>query len=275
MDLKKEIRNIEILEGDLQDKLKALNTQKMLLQKTLKDEEIIQRRFSGAKNLLNRFYVTDILVGLKNIPTESIDIIVTSPPYNNETAYAGHNDFMAIEKYVDWQKECISEMMRVLHPNGAIFYNFKQRIRQGKLSFMFYEIIKRFPVRQLITWKRPSGLNHQRRFFCPLSEQIAVIAKPDFAILQDATKMGDVWEFPFETNTKNNNQHPTPFPLELPRRCIAATGARIVLDPFMGSGTTAIAAKEAGAHWIGFDNSAFYVEMSRKRYAEYISQISE
>ena len=72
----------------------------------------------------------------------------------------------------------------------------------------------------------------------------------------------------WKINQSFNNEHPAPFPVELPKRCIEATNARIVLDPFMGSGTTAVAAKMLGVKWIGIEISKKYCDMANKRLAE-------
>ena len=66
---------------------------------------------------------------------------------------------------------------------------------------------------------------------------------------------------------EQGNPHPAPFPLELARRCIASTEAQTVLDPFMGSGTTAVAAQIEGRDWIGIELSEQYADMARERVA--------
>ena len=63
------------------------------------------------------------------------------------------------------------------------------------------------------------------------------------------------------------SDHPAPFPVALPQRCIDSTDAKVILDPFMGSGTTAIAAIRAGREWIGIEQSAKYVAMAEERIA--------
>ena len=73
--------------------------------------------------------------------------------------------------------------------------------------------------------------------------------------------MGCVWRI----NQESNNAHPAPFPLELAQRCIQAVGEGPILDPFMGSGTTALAAESLGVEWIGIDQSPEYIEMAKER----------
>lgn len=90
---------------------------------------------------------------------------------------------------------------------------------------------------------------------------IYLIAKPKFYLKQEATAYGDVWNI----NPDSGNSHPAPFPVALAERCISATDAQIICDPFMGSGTTAVAAKKLGRHFIGCDLSADYVASATKR----------
>jgi len=77
-----------------------------------------------------------------------------------------------------------------------------------------------------------------------------------------------VWEIPQESN----NPHPAPFPTELAQRCIGSTTGRTILDPFMGSGTTAIAAEAEGRDWIGIEKSKDYCRLAKERLAVYRRQ---
>ncbi|MDO4988161.1 MAG: site-specific DNA-methyltransferase [Synergistes sp.] len=218
---------------------------------------------------------------MKQLPSESVDLVVTSPPYNlkNSTGngmkdgrggkwsnaalingYANYDDNMPYEEYIKWQRECLSQMMRVIKGNGAIFYNHKWRV-QGGLIQDRREIVNDFPVRQIIIWKRKGGINFNAGYFLPTYEVIYVICKPDFKLAKGANSYGDVWEFMQE----QKNGHPAPFPVELINRIISSTNAQIVLDPFMGSGTTALAAKQLGRHYIGVEIAREYCEMAEKR----------
>lgn len=97
-----------------------------------------------------------------------------------------------------------------------------------------------------------------------------MITGPDFKLAKGANKMTDIWEI----SQERNNEHPAPFPIELPYRCIAATNGGAVLDPFMGSGSTAIAAKELGRDWIGIDISEKYCEMGMERISNHGEQLN-
>jgi modification methylase len=230
---------------------------------------------------LNKVHCGDCVEMMGRLPAGSIDLIVTSPPYNlrNSTGngmkngsggkwpkaqlmkgYDSHHDAMPHEEYVAWQRDCLGAMMRVLREDGAIFYNHKWRVQGGLLQERS-EIVKDFPVRQIIIWKRNGGINFNEGYFLPTYEVLYLICKPDFRLAPKANAQGDVWQIPQE----DNNPHPAPFPVELVQRCIQATTAQIVLDPFMGSGTTAIASEVCQRQWIGFELSNDYCKMARER----------
>jgi len=124
------------------------------------------------------------------------------------------------------------------------------------------DIVSGFPVRQIIIWRRKGGINFNPGYFLPTYEVIYLIAKPKFKLAPKANSYGDIWEFCQEMN----NPHPAPFPVDLIERIISCTNAEIVLDPFMGSGTTAIAARNQNRDFIGIDISEKYCMMARKRH---------
>jgi modification methylase len=221
---------------------------------------------------------TDIM---KQIPNSSVDLVVTSPPYNlkNSTGngmkngkggkwsnaalingYSHYNDNMPHKEYVKWQRDCLAEMLRIIPENGAIFYNHKWRVQGGLLQDR-QDIVSGFPVRQIIIWKRKGGINFNLGYFLPTYEIIYLITKPKFKLAKKANAHGDVWEF----GQENKNKHPAPFPLELIERIISSTTAKTVLDPFMGSGTTALAAKNLDRNFIGIDISPEYCKMALNR----------
>ena len=215
------------------------------------------------------------------MPAESIRLVVTSPPYNikNSTGnglkngnggkwpkaalqngYQNHEDAMPHEEYVAWQRECLGGMMRLLRPDGAIFYNHKWRVQGGLLQDRS-DIVAGFPVRQIIIWERAGGINFNPGYFLPNYEVVYLITKPDFRLAPKANAMGCIWKIGQDLS----NPHPAPFPVELAERCIRSVGAGPVLDPFMGSGTTAIAAEACGVEWIGIEQAAGYVDMACER----------
>jgi modification methylase len=218
---------------------------------------------------------------MATIPDDSIGMVCTSPPYNlkNSTGngmkdgrgsrwsnasirdgYKGYEDNMPHDLYVEWQRKILAECMRVIEPTGAIFYNHKWRVQNGLLQDRA-DIVEGFPVRQIIIWRRAGGINFNEGYFLPTYEVIYLIAGPDFKLADKANLLTDVWDIPQE----RNNPHPAPMPLALAARIVQSTDAKVVLDPFSGSGTTALAAMRAGKDFIGIEQSPEYHEMSLKR----------
>ncbi|MYB41087.1 MAG: site-specific DNA-methyltransferase [Chloroflexi bacterium] len=231
---------------------------------------------------LGKVHTGDCLDLLPLLPQGSIDLIVTSPPYNlkNSTGnglkdgrggkwptagliegYDGHDDAMPNGEYIEWMRDVMHEMMRVLREDGALFFNHKWRVQGGELQRLADKITAGFPVRQIIIWRRSGGINFNPGYFVPTYEVIYLIAKPEFLLAPKANAHGDVWDIRQEMR----NPHPAPFPIELAQRCIESTNARIVLDPMIGSGSTAIAAEVAGRKWIGMEVSEQYTQVANER----------
>ena len=236
---------------------------------------------NSINDFVNKIICGDCIEVMQRIPEKSIALVVTSPPYNlkNSTGngmkdgrggkwanaalqngYSHHDDCMPHGKYVAWQQKCLDGMMRLLTDDGAIFYNHKWRVQDGLLQDR-QDIVSRFPVRQIIIWHRNGGINFNKGYFLPTYEVIYLIAKKKFKLASKANACGDVWEFGQELN----NPHPAPFPVDLIERIISSTTANIILDPFMGSGTTAVAAKKLGRQYIGIDSSPEYCQMAEDR----------
>ena len=176
--------------------------------------------------------------------------------------FDNHDDAMPHEEYVAWQRSCLSEIMRLLSPGGAIFYNHKWRVQGGLLQDR-HDILEGFPVRQIIIWQRSGGVNFNLGYFLPTYEVIYLIALPDFRLKIEAVRWGDVWKI----HQDEGNPHPAPFPVAVAQRCISATTAGVILDPFLGSGTTAVAAMRAGRDWVGIEQSERYVRQTHDRLA--------
>ena len=234
------------------------------------------------QDMIDNVVCGDCLTIMREMPDECVDLIITSPPYNllNSTGngmkpnrsfrwhnaalmngYDGHDDNMDYEEYIAWQKECLKEMFRLLKPTGAIFYNNKNRIQNGLLEDRSV-IVRDLPLRQVITWRRAGGINFNDSYFLPTTEQIYLIPKTKaFHLKPKFCGYGDVWDITQETN----NPHPAPFPKELTDRIIRSVDADLILDPFGGSGTTAVSAITYKRHYILIDKSPKYCEMAKKR----------
>ena len=232
----------------------------------------------------NTFICGDAVEEMRKFADGSFDLVVTSPPYNlkNSTGngmkdgrggkwknaalvngYATYSDAMPYEEYIAWQRTCLQEMLRLIPENGAIFYNHKWRV-QGGLIQDRREIVEGFPVRQIIIWKRKGGINFNAGYFLPTYEVIYLIAQSKFKLAPKANAFGDIWEFSQEMK----NCHPAPFPVALIERIVGSTNAKTVLDPFMGSGTTAIAASNLGRDFVGIEISEEYCRLAQRRLEE-------
>ena len=149
---------------------------------------------------LNKIICGDCLTVMKQMPDKSIDLVVTSPPYNLKNSsgngmkdgrggkwsnaalikgYATYDDNMPYDAYCQWQKACLSEMMRLLKDDGAIFYNHKWRVQNGLIQDR-REIVADFPVRQIIIWRRKGGINFNAGYFLPTYEVIYPYCKKRF-----------------------------------------------------------------------------------------------
>jgi site-specific DNA-methyltransferase (adenine-specific) len=240
--------------------------------------------------MLNQIIQGDCLEVMASMQAGSVDMVFTSPPYNLKNTsgggfnhptyfsknskwnnarlfdgYDGCDDNLPYEIYVEWQKKVLLECWRLLSPAGAIFYNHKPRVQDALLQTPL-DLNPGLPVRQIIIWKRAGGINFAPTHFVPTHEWIVIFAKPDFRLKNKSVSgYGDVWEIVQEDGKKNT--HPAPFPVALPQRAISATNAQVILDPFMGSGSTALACINTGRNYIGIEKSGQYIELANRRIA--------
>ena len=210
-------------------------------------------------------------------------LAVTSPPYNLmntvgafpkrggswktakiQHGYPGHSDNMPHAKYVEWQRACLTLMMESIADDGAIFYNHKWRVQEGLFQDRA-DIMSWFPVRQIIIWNRGGSINFSDSFFQVNYEVIYLIAKPKFKLAPKASHVGCVWDM----GSQKNSEHPAPFPVELPERCIKSVLPGSVYDPFVGSGTTIIAAEREHRRCYAMEIAPEYVDLAVKRWEDF------
>jgi site-specific DNA-methyltransferase (adenine-specific) len=211
------------------------------------------------------------------LPTLSgIDLVVTSPPYNKgkqsgayanmREGYEGYGDDLPDEAYVEWQRAVMSALWESLSDNGAIFYNHKQQVRDGVALLPTRLAPDHVLLRQIIIWNRKGGMNWSPTFFVPQHEWVLLYAKPAFKLKsRGASAPGDVWNLGIDST---DNDHPCAFPIGLPNIAIDATDAKVILDPFAGSGTTLRSAMDLGRKAIGIEKSERYCEVIAKRLAQ-------
>jgi len=221
------------------------------------------------------------------VPDSSIHLMVTSPPYNARKEY---DEDLTLEEYLTLLENVFRETYRVLVPGGRACVNIANLGRKpyiplnAFISLMMVEI--GYLMRGEIIWDKGSSVGSSTAWGSWLSasnptlrdvhEYILVFSKGRFkrekngrpsTIERDdfleLTK--SIWQFPTESASRVG--HPAPFPVELPRRLIElyTFEGDVILDPFIGSGTTAIAALETDRHYVGYELNPEYAELARQR----------
>lgn len=227
----------------------------------------------------------DCLELMKELPDNSIDLIVTSPPYNKgywssnrntnnysfyktksrKITYGEFDDNLSPEDYEKQQIELLKECIRVLKPEGSIFYNHIDILHKHQTIHPTW--VYKFPLKQIIIWNRKNTPKLDKSYFFPITEYIFWIQKDKNSRVKFDRKNTlynkNIWDI----NPEKNNDFPAPFPIDLVSNCILSTTNEndIVLDPFMGSGTTACACVQSGRHYIGFELCQEYVDMANDR----------
>ena len=243
----------------------------------------------------------DCLELLAHMPERSVDVIVTSPPYNLGVAYASYDDRRAEQDYLDWMVAVAGALGRVLRPDGSFFLNVAGSSTQPWLPF---ELVVRlrplFALQNHIAWVKSIAVgddavghfkpvpgerflhrNHEHVFHLSHAGQVRLdrlavgvpfkdksnIARRGHA--QDKRCRGDTWFIPYETvqSRAAKFSHPGTFPLDLPRWCIRLHGkpGAVVLDPFAGAGTTVLAAALEGCTGVGMELDPDYAATARAR----------
>lgn len=211
----------------------------------------------------------------KQLDDNSIDCIVTSPPYNKQKVGGGIFRKIEYEKFDDnlneeeYQKQQI-DLLNILYDKtkqgGSLFYNHKVRYSKGGAISPWEWLTKtKWNIREEIIWNRGSGPEISGYRFIQIDERVYWLCKGDKhpRLPRRSANFGSVWKF----GPDMKNAHPAPFPIFLPLRCIQAVmqESGVVLDPYSGSGTTGLAANLLGHNYIGFDLSDTYHDMARER----------
>lgn len=245
--------------------------------------------------VLDQVLVGDVLEHLSTFPDDCIDLTITSPPYNKNKKKGGHGwlvlnngyshyrDAMPEEEYQEWQVEVLNEIYRITKPGGSLFYNHKIRWEKGQMHHPFSWVARsQWVVRQEIVWDRIIAANLRGWRFWQVDERIYWLYKPigkhlvGEELQSRHAKMSSIWRI---QPAARRPEHPAPFPLALPTRIIYSlfdeeTG-KVILDPFCGLGTTLVAAKILGHHYIGIDISPEYATYCRRRLASCEEEVQE
>ncbi len=221
----------------------------------------------------NNIYNIDCLDGLKQLEDCSIDLIVTSPPYNlgkyHHTRGKNTNtyfDNMKEDEYQEWQIEVLNECYRVLKETGSIMYNHKNRIKDG-VQISPYEWIYKTPfiIKQELVWHNGSPNFDKIRFY-PQTERVYWLSKSKKTEFKNIISHHDVFTRQDWGAVGTKGKFKRAFPEELVRDLITCfPSSETILDPFSGSGTTAKVAKELNKKFIGFEKNIEFYELSLER----------
>jgi len=264
-------------------------------QTLLKQNHKIAHEFGRSESIV--VYSGDCLDLLKSIPDESLQLVVTSPPYNIGKEYEKR---LQLDLYLQQQAEVIAECVRALSPKGSICWQVGNYVDTGAiipLDTVLYPIFSNvgLRMRNRIIWHFEHGLHCSRRFSGRYETIMWFTKSDDYVFNLDPVRIpqkypgkkyfkgvktgqyscnplgknpGDLWVIPnVKSNHVEKTKHPCQFPVELIERLVLSltNESDWVLDPFLGTGTTIIAAIRHGRRGIGAETIPEYIELSRQR----------
>lgn len=228
----------------------------------------------------------DAIDEMKKLPDKSIRLIVTDPPYNLNKDYGNNQDKLEFDDYLEFSRQWLTEAKRVLTDDGTIYVFMGMRYISYVFSFLEQELNMSF--NSWITWFYTQGTG-KTKGFSPRHDDILMFTKSpkhfvfnldDIRVPQKfyrsvnnmrGSNPGNVWEFSHvHYCNKNRKKHPTQKPEALFERMILASSnpGDIVLDPFVGSGTTLRVCQQTNRSCIGIDLNPEYVKLTKERLEE-------
>ena len=239
---------------------------------------------------------------MSEVDTESVDLIVTSPPYNIDIKYGNktqkgkiieskgskYKDNLAEDEYRNLLKSVFDECKRVLKKDGSIWINIKNRYIDDQIitPFWIQEYFQDMYLKNVVIWNFDWGGSTNKRL-APRYEYVFWFtkSKKDYKFNLDDIKVpavnyrpdryktqlknpSDVWKIPMVSgNFLERTGHPAQYPEKLIERIVLVSTNKndVVLDPFMGSGTTAVVAERFDRQYIGYDIEQEYIEMAEQR----------
>ena len=241
-------------------------------------------------------YNADCLILLKEI--KNIDVIVTSPPYNIGVKYASYIDELPELDYLNWLKLIFAELKECLKIDGSFFLNIGSTLNNPWIAFDVANVVREtFHLQNHIVWAKSISIGEESHgHFKPINsdrflnhnfEHIFHFTKNNDVKLdklsigvpyadksnikrwnqkQDKRDKGNIWFVPYKTiknRDKDKSGHPAIYPVELVKNCIKLHGITenmVVLDPFVGQGTTLVACEQLGVDGIGIEIDENYYE---------------
>jgi len=255
----------------------------------VEQEKVFFKAKGGEITIINDDFLTT-----STIPPDSIDLIVTSPPYNVDIHYESFRDDIPYERYLEFTKKWLRKALRLVKPDGRMCLNIPLDKSKGRREEGFQSVYADIlTIAKEVGWKYFSTIiwnesNISRRtawgswrsasapYVIAPVEVIVVLyrnrwKKTSGSGISDITReefiewTNGIWTFSGESRKRIG--HPAPFPLELPKRCIKLFSfvGDVVLDPFLGSGTTLIACALLGRRGIGVEIDRNYCELAKNR----------
>lgn len=259
------------------------------------EEHKISNEFASSEHVV--VYPGDCLDLLRTIPAESLQLIVTSPPYNIGKEYEKR---LHLDLYLRQQAQIIAECVRALSPRGSICWQVGNYVDRGAiipLDTVLYPIFSGLGLRMRnrIIWHFEHGLHCSRRFSGRYETIIWFTKSDEYVFNLDTVRVpqkypgkkyfkgpkagqyscnplgknpGDLWVIPnVKSNHVEKTEHPCQFPVELIERLVLSLTNQgdWVLDPFLGTGTTVIAAIRHGRRGVGAETVPKYIELARRR----------
>ena len=252
---------------------------------------------------VNRVYCEDALAGLARIPDGSVDLILTDPPYNLGKDYGNASDQQSVADYLRWTEQWIDAALPKLKANGSLYIFLTWRYSPE----IFVMLKQRMAMMNEIIWdRRVPSMGGSVRSFSSVHDTIGFFVKrKDYYFDLDAVRIAydaatkkarsrsifigakwlevgynpkDLWSVSrLHKEHPERADHPTQKPLEIIERMLKAScpPGGVVLDLFMGSGTTALAAKRCGRDFVGFELNPDYCAIIEQRLAALAQEQAE
>lgn len=258
---------------------------------------------AAADGWVNRVFCEDALTGIQRIPDGAIDLLIADPPYGLGKDYGNDSDKLDAAAYLEWTQRWVDAVLPKLKPNGSLYIFLTWRYSPE----IFVLLKQRMTMINEIIWdRRVPSMGGSTRRFSSVHDTIGFFAKSrDYYFDLDAVRIPydaetkkarsrsifvgakwlelgcnpkDVWSVSrLHREHRERADHPTQKPLEIIERIIKAScpegGA--VMDPFMGSGTTAVAAKKFGRRFTGFELNPSYCALIEQRLTEMSANIHQ
>lgn len=243
----------------------------------------------------------DCAAALQQVGDATIDVVVTSPPYNIGVSYRTYRDNRPRDLYLDWFAAVCAEIARVLKPDGSFFLNIGSINADPWVALDVAQALRTlFALQNHIVWVKSVSIgadtvghfkpiasrrflnhNHEAIFHFTKTGRVTIdrlaigvpfkdksnIARWGHA--RDMRCAGNVWFIPYRTVQSKSQKfhHPAGFPVELAERCIRLHGIKdaLVLDPFLGAGSSLVAAARLGCRGIGIEIDAHYAKTAVAR----------